>query len=209
MKTQNGLKLGLDGLTPTDLVEKGRNHLDSCTDNDNVTLAPDFLEKLATACDNLEAANIAVRENGGRQDTMRRTARVKDLQLVIRNLAGYVNAQCADDGEKISSTGFDLRKTPQPTGVLDAAKNVRAERGKLPGDLVVRWNGVPGRLSYSLFINAGDPNNPAEWKWLKTTSRNSFMATGLVSDQQYYFRVRATGTAGKGKMSDVATSKAA
>ncbi|MGB3526517.1 MAG: fibronectin type III domain-containing protein [Flavobacteriales bacterium] len=209
MKKVEKLKEGLVSLTPTALVEKGRNHVESCTANPDVTLPPDFLKELGDACDALELANIAVRENGGKQDRFIRAARVRDLKEKIKKLAGHVQSQCEGDGEKITSTGFELVRSPQPRGVLEAPKNVRAARGKLPGELVVHWNGVYGRLSYSLFINSGDPNNPADWKWLKTTSQNSHVVTGLESDQQYYFRVRAMGTAGKGKMSDVTFSKAA
>ena len=209
MKNMEKTKVGLVSLTPTALVEKGRNHKESCTDNDNVTLPTDFLKDLGLACDALEAANIAVRENGGKQDRLIRDARVQDLKAMIQALAGYVQAQCEGNGEKITSTGFELYKTRQPKGVLEAPKNVRAERGKLGGDLIVRWKGVPGNLHYSLMINAGDPNNPSEWKWLTNTSKNTINLTGLETDQQYYFRVRANGAAGKGKMSDVATSKAA
>ena len=209
MKNMEKTKVGLVSLTPTALVEKGRKHVEACTSNTDVTLPPDFLTAMSDACDALEAANIRVDENGGRQDRLRRAARVKELEFLIRSLAGHVQGQCQGDGEKIIGTGFDLVKTPQPKGVLEAPKNVRAERGKLAGELKVRWNAVSGKLHYSLMFNAGDPNNPAEWKWLTNTSRNSFNVTGLESDRQYYFRVRANGAAGRGKMSDVAASKAA
>lgn len=209
MKKVEKLKVGLAGLTPTDLVEKGRNHLESCTGNADVTLPPDFLTKLGDACDALELANITVRENGGKQDTLRRDARVKDLKEMIRALAAHVESQCGTDGEKIIGTGFDLCKTPQPVGVPEAPQNLRAERGKLPGELKLRWNAVHGKLNYSVQINSGDPTAPGDWKWLTHTSRNSYTLTGLESDRAYYFRVRATSTAGAGKLSDVATSKAA
>ena len=209
MKKVEKLKLGLDGLTPTALVEKGRNHVEACTANPDLTLPATLLTDLTKACDNLESANIAVRDNGGRQDTILRTARVKVVADLIRTLAGYVTAQCQGDAVMIASTGFELQKSPQPVGVLHAPPNFRAERGKLAGELNLRWNGVHGKLNYSLQMNTGDPNVEADWKWLMNTSRNFQTLTGLVSDKSYSFRVRANSVAGAGMLSAVASSKAA
>lgn len=209
MKKVEKLKVGLISLTPTALVEKGRNHVEACTANPVITLPATFLTDLGTACTDLENANIAVRDNGGRQDTIQRTARAKVVADFIRSLAGYVTAQCQGDAVMIASTGFELQKSPQPIGVLVAPSNFRAARGKLAGELYLRWNGVHGKLNYSLQINSGDPSVEADWKWLLNTSRNSHNVTDLVSDKQYHFRVRANSVAGPGVLSDVATSKAA
>ena len=117
MKKVEKLKLGLASLTPTALVEKGRNHVESCTGNPDITLPTDFLKELGDACDALDAANIAVQNNGGKQDRSRRAARVTELEAIIRLLAKHVEVQCGGIAEKILSTGFDLRK-PRSLGVL-------------------------------------------------------------------------------------------
>lgn len=202
------VKLGLLGLTPTALVEKGRTLVQSCTGNANITLPPAVLTDLSAACDALEVANIAVRDNGGRMDTLVRDARVTDLEELIRALAGYVQAQCDGDQEKITSTGFGTRRRPSPIGVVDAPGNLRAVRGKLPGEVQLRWDGVRGRLLYVLF-HTNDPNNDGSWKMLAQTSKNFYTATGLASDQVHYFRTMAIGAAGEGPVSDNANSKAA
>lgn len=62
---------------------------------------------------------------------------------------------------------------------------------------------------YEVQYTAGDPKDPAGWQLLAQTSKNRYTATGLNSDQAYYFRVQAIGTAGVGEMSDSATAKAA
>lgn len=202
------VKLGLDGLTPTALVEKGRNLVEKCTGNTDLTLPANFLTDLGAACTALEQANIAVRDNGGRQDHVTRAARVVDVENLIRELAGYVQAQCDGDKEKITGTGFGVRKRPSPVGVLDAPTNLRASRGKLPGEVRLVWDGVYARLLYEVQYTM-DPNDPGSWKLLAQTSKNRYTATGLTSDQAYYFRVQAIGTAGAGEMSDSAQAKAA
>jgi hypothetical protein len=203
------VKLGLIGLTAADLVEKGRNLVKGCTANPDVVLPPGFLAQLSAACDALEEANLAVRDNGGRQDTLVRNGRKRDLEDVIRALAGYVQAQCEDDAEKIARTSFAVRKRGGPIGVLPQPTNVRAQRGKLPGEAAVRWDRVYGRIMYILWICSGDPKTEADWTILVQTTKNSHTATALESDKEYYFRTQAIGTAGTGKMSDSAHTKAA
>lgn len=202
-------KMGLSGITPTDLVEKGRLHVESCHGNPDVPLPPDFLATLAAACDALELANFTMRENGGKRDRLIRDARVWEVKNLIRNLAGYVNANCQADGEKILRAGFDLHKTPLPVGILEGPQNVQAKRGKLPGEVRLNWKGKRGKLYYELEINAGDTKVPEDWKPLTWTGRNYYTVTGLETDRPYYFRVRAVGTAGQGMLSDVAMCKAA
>ncbi|MBL7981919.1 MAG: fibronectin type III domain-containing protein [Flavobacteriales bacterium] len=209
MQTVFIVKLGLEGLTPTALVEKGRNLVKSCTGNTNVTLPVDFLTDLGAACTALEQANIAVRDNGGRQDHLIRDGRVRNVEDLIRELAGYVQAQCGGDKEKMASTGFGVRRQPTPVGVLDAPGNLRARRGKLPGEIHVIWDGVYARLLYGLYYTEGDPKDESSWKLLVQTSKNRYTATGLTSDKVYFFRVQAIGAAGAGEMSDSAEAKAA
>lgn len=201
--------MGLSGITPTDLVEKGRLHVERCTGNPDLQLPPGLLVDLASACDALELANIAVRENGGKRDTQIRDARVWEIKNLIRNLAGYVQATCRFDGEKIMSTGFELHKTPQPVGILEGPPNLQAKRGKLSGEVRLNWKGMRGRLFYELEINTGDPEAPEDWRPLRRTGRNYHTVTGLEPDRSYYFRVRAVSSAGEGLLSDLVLCKAA
>lgn len=202
------VKLGLSGLTPTALMEKGRNLVEKCTGNADLTLPASFLTDLGAACTALEHDNIAVRDNGGRQDHVTRDARVRDVEALVRELAGYVQAQCAGDKEKITGTGFGVRRQPSPVGVLGAPANLRASRGKLPGEVFLLWDGVYARLMYEVQYSM-DPNDPTSWRLLVQTSKNRYTATGLTTDQVYYFRVQAIGTAGVGEMSDSTQAKAA
>ena len=209
MKKNLNIKLGLSGLTPAALVEKGRNHIADCTGNANLTLPANFLTDFGAACDALETANMAVSQNGGRTDTLVRNERRSVVEDFVRKLAGYVDAQCTDDAEKIASTGFELRREPAPLGVPAAPKNLRAKRGVLGGEIDLRWDRVRGRLMYNLYICAGDPKDETSWSLLLQTSKNYHVAENLVTDAVYYFRVEAVGTAGVGPVSDSATSKAA
>ncbi len=203
------VKLGIERLTPTALVEKGRNLVEKCTGNANVTLPATFLTDMTAAVDALEAANLKVLANGGREDHLTRNERKRDVDEFIRKLGGYVDGQCSGDAEKIASTGFQTRKGPSPVGVVDAPKNLRATRGKLPGTADLRWDSVKGRLMYNLYICEGDPKEEKNWTLLLQTSKNYHVATELVPDAVYYFRTQAIGTAGVGPVSDEVNAKAA
>ena len=122
------IKLGLLGLTSPALVEKGRAHIAKCTGNPDVTLPANFLTDFTAACDALEAASINSQQNGGKVDTLLRMEREREVGDFIRRLAGIVEEQCLDDLEKITGTGFEVRKPAAPVGVPDAPRNLRAKR---------------------------------------------------------------------------------
>ncbi len=209
MKKVVMIKLGLQGLTPAALVEKGRNLIQKCTGNPNLTLPADFLTEFTAAVDALEMANLAVLENGGRKDHALRGLHRVDVENCIRKLSALVEEQCFADVAKILSTGFDLRREPAPLGLPPAPTNLRARRGVLGGEVDLIWDSARGRLFYEAQVNDGDPNVEENWRLLVQTSKNRYVATGLRSDHVYYFRVRAVGTAGAGPLSDSAVSKAA
>ncbi len=203
------VKLGYSNLTPAALVEKGRNHVEKLTGNASFTLPAGFLLSFTAACDALEAANFQVLSNGGRTDTLLCKERVADLKLLIKEAAGYVQAQCTDDVEKVNSAGFEIRKQREPSDIPAAPQDVRAEATTLPGQLKVRWDGVTGRIYYQVWVTLGDPTLEEGWTLLTQTSRNSHLVTGLLPGKTYSYRVNAVTTAGAGPLSDYASAKAA
>lgn len=203
------VKLGYSNLTPAALVEKGRNHVSKLTGNTNFTLPAGFLLSITAACDALEAANFQVLSNGGRTDTLLCKERVADLKLLIKEAAGYVQAQCKDDIEKVNSAGFEVKRAPQPAEIPPAPLDVRVEPTTLPGQLKVRWDGVQGRIYYKVWVTSGDPTLETGWTLLVQTTKNFHLNTGLDSGKVYSYRVNAVTTAGAGPVSDYATAKAA
>ena len=209
MQTVFTPKAGLSGLTETAMVEKGRNLVIRCTGNANVNLPAGFLAKISSACDELETANIQVMENGGRRDVIVRNERRAALATLIRELAGYVQAQCENDPVKIGSTGFEVRRSATPPEKLSAVTNVRAKALAWAGSIAVRWNGAPKRVMYRLYATSGDPNDEGSWTLLASTTKNYFNAFDLKSDTMYYFRVVAVGILGDSPVSEVTNAKAA
>jgi hypothetical protein len=199
--------LGLTGLTPPQVVERGRSHVDALTGNAVYTTPVPPLATITSACDALEAADLKVLQNGGKLDYLARNERNKELRALIKELSGYVQAVSGGDKEKIASAAFGTRKLPEPVGDMNAAGDVRARITPMIGELDVRWNGVRGRMIYILEICDGDPLVPANWKLQAMQSKNFLTVKGLESGKPYSFRVVAVGAAGPGPASDPATAK--
>ncbi|MBK9148701.1 MAG: fibronectin type III domain-containing protein [Flavobacteriales bacterium] len=207
MTTQFTVKLGTEGLTPEEILERADAHITGLTGNaDFPTPVPTLVVQQADR-DALAAANVAVLNNGGKQDRLAQAAAVKQVKSNIKILAGYVQAVSGGDPIKIASAAFATRKVPQPPAPMPAPPNLRLVITTKPGELKARWGGVKDKRIYELQICDGDPLVPANWQPLVMTSRNFFLITGLVSHQAYSVRVLAVGALGVGPWSDVATTK--
>ena len=203
------VRLGLTRITPTALVEKGRNHVTMLTGNATYPTPTPTLVALTAACVALDTANQAYDFNRGKVDKEARDVAFAALKELVRELAGYVQAHCNNEKELIISAGFDVRRLSEPLGALPAPGDVRALVTPYPGRLEVRWKGVRGRLLYALFMTATDPLDPAGWSLIAQTSKNRYTAEGLTSNTVYSFRLQTIATAGVSPVSDLATAKAA
>ena len=203
------VRLGFTGSTATALVEKGRNHVTMLTGNINFPTPTPTLLVITAACNALDVANQAYDFNRGKLEKQTRDSAYAALKDLIRELGGYVQANCNGDKDLILSTGFDTRRPNDPVGPLNAPKDMRARVTPYPGRLEVRWNGVRGRLMYQLYITDIDPLDPMGWKLLLQSSKNRHTIEELVSNTVYTFRTVALGTAGPSPVSDIASAKAA
>ncbi|MBL0127240.1 MAG: fibronectin type III domain-containing protein [Flavobacteriales bacterium] len=203
------VRLGIDRITPTALVEKGRNNVTMLTGNVAFATPTPTLPAITAGCDALDAANQAFDFNGGKLERQTRDKRFAELLDLIRELAGYVQAHCNNDKDLILSTGFDTRRRSEPLGPLPAPPNVRVRVSPFPRTLKVQWGGVRGRSIYVLEMTAIDPLDPAGWKVKLEGSKNRYEITGLNSNTVYTFRVTALGAAGASPVSDIASAKAA
>jgi len=207
MTTNFTVKLGLEGLEPMGVVERGRAHVTAMSGNLAYPTPTPALALITSACDALEAAEIIVNNNGGRQDILIRNQRLRELKELIKQLAGYVQAASGGDPVLIASAAFTTRKLPVPTGILPAPGDLRVRITTLPGQLKIRWKGVKDRRIYQLEFTDGDPLVESNFKLLLMTGKNFYTATGLASHKPYSFRVNAVGADGVGPWSDIATCK--
>ncbi len=207
MTTEFTVKLGIEGLTPEAIQERADAHITGLTGNaDFTTPVPTLVQQQADR-DALAAANVAVLNNGGKQDRLIQAVAVKTVKSNIKILAGYVQAISGGDPVKIASVGFGTRKVPQPPEPMPAPPNVRLVFTSMPGELKALWGGVKDKRIYQLQSTDADPVVEGNWKALTMTSRNTYLLTGLTSHLPYSVRVRAVGSLGVGPWSDIATAK--
>jgi hypothetical protein len=185
--------LGLIGLTSKALVEKGRNCVDMLTGNASFTLPAGFLASISAACDALEQANEEVLFFGGKVNYQAKRVAEKALADLLRELAGFVQAQSGGDASKILSAGFDVRKKGQPVDALATPENLRAMLTSFLGTVDLRWDGVENANNYLVSINSVDPELEDKWEQVTFTSKARHTVTGLESGKFYWFRVQAMG----------------
>lgn len=198
------VKLGLDRLNATQMVERARLHTTSMTGNANFTTPIPALNTIDTKADELEAAQILVDKNGGKLDRQARDERQRELYQLLKDLGGYVQAVCGGDGEKIASSGFGTRALPNPPQPMPAPTNLRAMATNMPGQVKLLFGGVKDRKSYVVYWTDGDPLVLANFHLLDIISTTRYVKDGLDRNKTYSFRVSAVGRVGQGPMSDVA-----
>lgn len=196
MATFAAVILGLIGLTAKALVEKGRNCVDMLTGNASFTFPAGFLASITAACNTLEQANEEVLFYGGKVNYDAKRKAERALADLIRELAGYVQAQSGGDPTKILSAGFDYRKKGQPVDKLSTPENLRAVLTTFIGTADLRWNLVDDANNYQVFLNGVDPEKEDSWEMVAFTSKSRYTVEGLESGRFYWFRVQAIGRKG-------------
>ncbi len=203
------VKLGLDRITQSGLLVKARNLVAKLTGNLLYATPVPPLADVTAAADVLETAINAYELNPGPSERIDRDLASDKVRLMVMDLGSYIQAASNGDLDAIKSAGCTVRREPVPVGPLPAPKRVVARTTLYPGVLEVNWGGVRGRGMYELEGCTGDPNVAGNWKVMALTSKNRHTVEGLVSNEVYYFRVKAIGAAGASPLSDSAHAKAA
>lgn len=203
------VKIGLKGLTSTQKVDKGRNHVTMITDNANYPTLQPGLSEISEACDKLEESVLEVQFNGGKIAHDRKNVREKEVDELINYLGKQVQVLSFGDRSKILSAGFDVRRSGSAIITLDAPRGLRASISPFKGTIDLRWNPVHGTKVYELFMTAGDPNKEEGWMPMGVSTRCTRTVRNLVTGTTYSFRVNAVGANAQSAFSSVAHSIAA
>ena len=136
------------------------------------------------------------------------------LELEVRNdlrvLADHVRTVSNGNGVMLGSSGFPLRKSPEPLLVVGTPGNVTARSSFKYGTIVLRWGKASGARLTRVERAEGDPSLPeTTWTSLGLTGRQTMEVGGLEQYKEYFFRVVAIGNLSEGKPSDVVMGRAA
>ncbi|MGB6036368.1 MAG: fibronectin type III domain-containing protein [Cryomorphaceae bacterium] len=204
------LKLGLSGLTPSDLVTRCRNLENSINGNASFP-TPDPTIADLTAQRELLSEWISKSADGSRTAIATRNAQYTTLLNMLKKLARYVSMVADGDEAIILSSGFDVRRTPEPVERLSRPVKFIAERDKISGVVDLKWDRVANAYSNIVEITTDDPREGAvKWTQVAITTRSRYTVENLSIGTFYWFRVRAIGASGlKSPWSDVALVMAA
>jgi hypothetical protein len=166
------------------------------TGNAAFTLPAGFLASITDACNVLEQANEEVLFFGGKVNYQAKRVAEVALADLIRELAGYVQAQSGGDATKILSAGFDVRKKGQPVDKVEKVQNLRYEPTDVTGSADLRWNGADNATNYQVFENEIGSEQEDAWEPVAFTSKARFTVENLQPGKTYWFRVVAIGRKG-------------
>lgn len=186
----------------TGKVQFARQVVIDMTGNPNYTTPAPALTAITTAATALETAYNAALT--ARQVAKSKTAAMVDaekaLDVLVMQLANYVENTSGGDEAKIESSGFSVCRIPAPPiGPLPAPTDVSLAPNENPGTMDMDWRGVHGARSYVIERAADAP--VLAWVGAGTTTRSRAIVNTMTSGTKYWFRVAAVGAAGQGPWS--------
>ncbi len=184
------VKLGLRELDTRSKAEKAREIISRLEGNPMFPTPVPSLDEIIELVDIMELKKRELELV--REKTHLKTCEVKqaesELDKKLWQLAIYIENSAKGNTEIIKSAGLDVRADPKPLGV--------------PGRVTitsVRETGSPGARVYNVELS-GKTN--LRWQMYDATTRTRTTIEHLKSGTQYWFRVQAVGSAGKGEFSE-------
>jgi hypothetical protein len=201
------VKLALGRKTVLQKIELGRKLVIDCTGNANFTTPHPALADITSACDAAETAYTNA-QGGGVEQTAILHEKELALDIVLVAFASYVDNIAKGVETIILSSGFEASKDPEPSGEPAQVTGLEAKSTLNKGEIKLRWKRVP-RVRASLVFISQDPDDDGSFRQVAVTTATRYVATGLESLKDFWFRVQAVGSGGRlGPLSDPANSVA-
>jgi hypothetical protein len=122
-----------------------------------------------------------------------------DLDKKITLLAAYVESKAKGDVDAIHSAGMEVRSDSVPVGIPGRVVIRSVRETQNSGEIKLNWEKVRGSKFYNIEIKDSQDSN---WRLYDSTTKTKILITDLESGTKYWFRVQASGSAGKGEYSD-------
>ncbi len=195
-------KLGLDGLIVPAKIQYLRRLATGVNANPNLPSPTPTSAVLNAKADELEtnfnAAQVARLESKTRTELQDQSSAEADL--LVAQLASYVDGASAGNAIIIESAGFEVRATPTPIGELPAPTDVQVMPSEHAGSADVSWKSVYGAKTYT--IERAEDGGVLDWKVIGYSTKKRAALNSMVSGKKYWFRIAAIGTAGQSAWSD-------
>jgi hypothetical protein len=189
------IALKLDRLSADAVITLANDIHEKMTTNAIIFATPPIaMADLSSAIDSLSIAQHLTLM-GGRAATIARNERRKELEEMLKVLASFVVTVSRGNEETYSLAGMPAkRRGPQRYDFLETPTDLRSE--SVYGEAVIlRWKKVANAKSYEVEYTK-DPSVDSSWTRTPIASACRTLIHGLALREQYWFRVRATGTQG-------------
>lgn len=200
--------VGFTGAKPSDVVTRATNVLNGTYGNLNYPTPPVDQPTFKSGIDAL-TAGIALANGGSKKDIVAMHKQMEAVVKMYRQLATYVEANCKDDMQIFTSSGFQpviFSKTASQPLAIPSIKKI--DQGST-GQLLVRITSVVGAKSYEMRYGAVVNGVTATWTTVPVPLVKSAVSVpGLTPGTMYAFQVRALGPLGYTDYSDSATRMA-
>ena len=199
------VKLGLDRLTPDELVALANTIKTAMTGNANFTTPNPSLASLGTAITTATTKVAAYDSALAASQTAlsERDAALAALRGLLSQEGAYVENTSGGDAAKIESAGMSVRDDATPIGVPTQVLNLVVTAGDNEGTLDCAWDPVRGASSYIIQTSV-DPVSSSSWTYKASSAKSTANVNGFTSGARIWTRVRALGAAGEGPWSDPA-----
>jgi hypothetical protein len=196
------VKIGTDGMPIPDKIQFARQIVIDMTGNANFPTPAPTLASIGTAATALETAYNAAQT--ARQVAKSKTAAIEtpdaSLNLLLAQLANYVENTSGGDPAKIDSSGFTTRDVPSgPIGALTPPASFEVTPSDSSGAVNLNWAKVRGAKSY--IVERATDAGTLVWGSPATTTKSKIEVAGLNSGTKYWFRVAGIGSVGQGPWS--------
>lgn len=197
------VKLNLDKLTITDLIQRGVDIKTAMTGNANYTTPIPTLTSIGTLITALTNTNNTYESGLLTQKTniTNRDNAAAALIAGLTQLGGYVDAASAGDEAKINSAGMAVRGAKAAATMPPQVSNLSLTAGDNDGELDAQWDPVPNAKTYEIQTSP-DPITGSSWTSKPTVTKSKAVLLGLPSGTRVNIRVRAIGSGGIGAWSD-------
>jgi hypothetical protein len=197
---KSNIKLGLHLLNPVALLALLHAVLLKLIGNVNFPDLPFTTAAMQDLADRLEKA-ISQARFGSKEDRSRRDELVEETKAMLNITADYVRSAANGDATKLISSGFALRRQPEPLGMPEVPSKVEVLPTASATELEVRWPRVTGAFAYKVYRTANDPEQGGTWELVAFTKRVKFTVKGLETYKPYWFAVSSIGTHGESRAS--------
>jgi fibronectin type III domain protein len=203
------IRLNLKNLTVPEKIAKGRQIVTAMTNHPSFGNPVPALADVTARLDLLEKAYGGVQSARSEVSTRvvtQENAEV-DVDQVLRQLAGFVEAVAGRDDTLITSAGMETKASPSTPTTPGEPESVGAVAGTHEGVILLSWKPVPNAKSYTI-ESSTDPATPASWTHVAIATSAAKAINNLKSGTRYWFRVAAVGAGGQSGWSEHATKVA-